>query len=81
LHESLLQLRFAGIVGLYSRYYSCMDTVLSRFSARELLANDRAAHMSITDNSPDDLVKNLIDIMTTNMLERSYDQALNCAIL
>ena len=37
--------------------------------------------MSITDNSPDDLVKNLIDIMTTKYVERSYDQALDCAIV
>jgi hypothetical protein len=37
--------------------------------------------MSTTDNSPDDLVKNLIDIMTTKYVERSYDQALDCAIV
>jgi len=37
--------------------------------------------MSTTDDSPDDLVKNLIDIMTTKYVERSYDQALDCAIV
>jgi hypothetical protein len=37
--------------------------------------------MSTTDKSPDDLVKNLIDIMTTKYVERSYDQALDCAIV
>ncbi len=37
--------------------------------------------MTTTGNSPDDLVKNLIDIMTTKYVERSYDQALDCAIV
>jgi hypothetical protein len=37
--------------------------------------------MSTTDDSPDDLVKNLIDIMTTKYVEHSYDQALDCAIV
>ncbi|MGD0563760.1 MAG: ClpX C4-type zinc finger protein [Roseiarcus sp.] len=36
--------------------------------------------MSSADNIPDDLVKNLIDIMATKFVEQSYDQALNCAI-
>ena len=36
--------------------------------------------MSNVDNMPDDLVKNLIDIMTTKYVEQSYDQAIDCAI-
>lgn len=82
LHESRLQLRFAGIVGLCSRLLFMHGRgFLSRFSARELLGNDRAARMSTTDDSPDDLVKSLVDIMTTKYVERSYDQALDCAIV
>ncbi len=36
--------------------------------------------MSNVDSMPDDLVKNLINIMTTKYVEQSYDQAMDCAI-
>ncbi len=36
--------------------------------------------MSSIDNIPDDIVKNLIDIMTMKYVEQSYDQAMDCAI-
>lgn len=37
--------------------------------------------MSNVENNPDDLVSNLIDVMTTKYVAQSYDQAIDCAIV